>query len=232
MFQSDVFTLFLLSLVQHSTHGSPIQPRSANGPVITTNFMDPSVIQLKNGYYAFAGANGNPAGINVQVAYSPDFSSWTVNSGYDALPVLGAWAANPGHVWSPDINELVRILRQLKPLSDPTPLFSRLAVGLPADLVISRSRMTAPSFSTTPPPAPPPPAYTALARRLRTPSWAHTPLIRPHSSVPSLREAPSTQTDIKILFQENITLCTKSTATASATAAPAPTPQTLSCRHR
>jgi hypothetical protein len=111
MFQSSLLPLFVLSLFQYSTHGSPIQPLSANSAVITSNFMDPSVIELKNGSYAFGGANGNPAGINVQVAYSQDFSSWTVNSGYDALPVLGAWAANPGHVWSPDINQLVRSLK-------------------------------------------------------------------------------------------------------------------------
>jgi arabinan endo-1,5-alpha-L-arabinosidase len=85
-----------------------MRPRVANSAVIGTNFMDPSVIELNGGYYAFAGANGNPAGTNVQVASSPDFSSWTLESGYDALPVLGAWAANPGHVWSPDINQLVR----------------------------------------------------------------------------------------------------------------------------
>jgi arabinan endo-1,5-alpha-L-arabinosidase len=103
-----LFSLFLLSLFQHSTHGFPIRPRAANSAVIGTNFMDPSVIELNGGYYAFAGANGNPAGTNVQVASSPDFSSWTLESGYDALPVLGAWAANPGHVWSPDINQLVR----------------------------------------------------------------------------------------------------------------------------
>lgn len=86
-----------------------MQPRAANSAVIKTNFMDPSVIELNGGYYAFAGANGNPEGINVQVASSSDFSSWTLKSGYDALPVLGEWAANPGHVWSPDINQLVRI---------------------------------------------------------------------------------------------------------------------------
>jgi hypothetical protein len=112
MFQSCVLPLFLLSLFQQSTHGSPIQPRSSNAPVITTNFMDPSVIEVDGGYYAMAGANGNPAGINVQVASSPDFAIWTVESGYDALPVLGPWAANPGHVWSPDINQLVCIFKQ------------------------------------------------------------------------------------------------------------------------
>jgi arabinan endo-1,5-alpha-L-arabinosidase len=108
-----LFSLFLLSLFQQSTHGSPMQPRAANSAVIKTNFMDPSVIELNGGYYAFAGANGNPAGINIQVASSPDFSSWTLKSGYDALPVLGAWAANPGHVWSPDINQLVHTLKRL-----------------------------------------------------------------------------------------------------------------------
>ena len=107
MFQSAVLPLFLLFLLQCSTHGSPIQPRSSNGPVISTNFMDPSVIELQEGYYAFAGANGNPAGINVQVASSPDFATWTLKSAYDALPDAGPWAASPPHVWAPDINQLV-----------------------------------------------------------------------------------------------------------------------------
>ena len=70
--------------------------------------MDPSVLELDGGYYAFAGANGNPVGINVQVASSSDFSTWTVKSGYDALPNPGPWAASPAHIWSPDINQLVR----------------------------------------------------------------------------------------------------------------------------
>jgi hypothetical protein len=128
MFQSSALPLFLLSFFQHTTHGSPIQPRSANSAVITSNFMDPSVIELQNGYYAFGGANGNPAGINVRVAYSQDFLSWTVNSGYDALPVLGAWAANPGHVWSPDINQLVCGLKIVQTLAPVAPC-ARLATG-------------------------------------------------------------------------------------------------------
>lgn len=107
MFPSSVISLILLSLFQYSTYGSPIQPRSANAAVITTNFMDPSVIEVNGGYYAFGGANGNPAGINVQVASSLDFSAWTLKSGYDALPNPGPWAASPPHVWSPDINQLV-----------------------------------------------------------------------------------------------------------------------------
>ena len=53
------------------------------------NFQDPSVVQLPDGsYVAYAGVNGNPAGSNVLIATSPDFSSWTVRYGYDALPTL------------------------------------------------------------------------------------------------------------------------------------------------
>lgn len=107
MFHSSASLLFLLSLVQHCTHGSPIHRRSAHSAVITTNFMDPSVIELNGGYYAFSGPNGNPAGINVQVASSPNFSTWTLQAGFDALPNPGPWAASPANVWAPDINQLV-----------------------------------------------------------------------------------------------------------------------------
>ncbi|EXJ70132.1 uncharacterized protein A1O5_07205 [Cladophialophora psammophila CBS 110553] len=86
---------------------APQHKRQASGPVIGTNFQDPSVVQLRDGsYIAYAGVNGNPAGINVLIATSPDFSSWTVHSGYDALPNLPSWAASPPHVWAPDVTQL------------------------------------------------------------------------------------------------------------------------------
>ena len=78
-----------------------------NGPVISTNFQDPSLIHLADGtWYAFAGANSNPARINVQIATSSDFSHWDLKHGYDAMPQLGSWTAKVGHLWSPDINQL------------------------------------------------------------------------------------------------------------------------------
>ena len=81
--------------------------RSDNKPVINTNFQDPSLIEVDGTWYAFAGANGNSKGINVQVATSPDFSTWTLRKGYDALPVLGAWhVPHAGHLWSPDVSQL------------------------------------------------------------------------------------------------------------------------------
>jgi beta-xylosidase len=76
------------------------------GPVIRTNFQDPSLFQHNGTWYAFAGANGNPPNINVQMATSPDFSKWTVVEGYDAMPTLAPWATVPGHLWSPDVNQL------------------------------------------------------------------------------------------------------------------------------
>ena len=82
-----------------------LAPRSSNGPVISTNFQDPCVLNISNTYYAFSGPNGNPP-LNVQLATSADFNSWTVRSGYDALPNPGPWAASPPHVWAPDVNFL------------------------------------------------------------------------------------------------------------------------------
>jgi beta-xylosidase len=96
---------FLLFRQVASIFATPI-PHFKNGPVIGTNFQDPSLIQVNDTWYAFAGANGNPPNINVQIATSSDFSTWTVTQGYDALPTLASWATNPGHVWSPDANQL------------------------------------------------------------------------------------------------------------------------------
>ena len=88
-----------------STPSNPI-PQLKNSAVISTNFQDPSLFQFNGSWYAFAGANGNPPHINVQMATSPDFSTWTVVRDYDALPTLADWATKPGHLWSPDVNQL------------------------------------------------------------------------------------------------------------------------------
>ena len=86
---------------------APQHKRQVSGPVIASNFQDPSVVESGGTWYAYAGVNGNPPGINVLVATSTDFSTWTVRSGYDALPKLPSWAASPPHVWAPDVTQLV-----------------------------------------------------------------------------------------------------------------------------
>ncbi|KAJ3805808.1 glycoside hydrolase family 43 protein [Lentinula aff. lateritia] len=61
------------------------------------NFPDPSVI-FTDAYYAFSTTS---AGLNVPVATSPDFDTWTYLS-HDALPTVGAWTiANT--IWAPDV---------------------------------------------------------------------------------------------------------------------------------
>ena len=98
--------VFLTALVL--ALAAPQHKRQATGPVIGSNFQDPSVVQLGDGsWIAYAGVNGNPAGINVLVATSTDFSTWSINNGYDALPVMPSWAASPPHVWAPDVVQLV-----------------------------------------------------------------------------------------------------------------------------
>lgn len=97
--------LLALQVASISTIPEPT-PLPKVGPVISTNFQDPSLMQFNGTYYAIAGANGNPPNINVQLATSTDFSTWTVAYGYDVLPTLGSWATKPGHVWAPDLNQL------------------------------------------------------------------------------------------------------------------------------
>lgn len=76
---------------------------SITGPVISTDFPDPSIIQVNDTWYAFATSG---AGLNVRVATSPDFVTWTVVEGYDAMPNPAPWAG--GNVWAPDVSQLVR----------------------------------------------------------------------------------------------------------------------------
>ncbi|WP_241996210.1 glycoside hydrolase family 43 protein [Kribbella antiqua] len=66
-------------------------------PVYDSNFPDPQVIAVDNGYLAFAtnGALGN-----VQTLKSSDLVSWEQVG--DALPSLPPWTT-PGKVWAPEV---------------------------------------------------------------------------------------------------------------------------------
>ncbi|KAF4308635.1 glycoside hydrolase family 43 protein [Botryosphaeria dothidea] len=77
-----------------------IQRRAVN-EVISSNFPDPSIVKVGTTWYSFATNSG---GINVQIAKSLDFKSWTVISGKDALPNLPRWVNNTDPaVWAPDV---------------------------------------------------------------------------------------------------------------------------------
>lgn len=76
--------------------------------VVNANFPDPCMIEIEDGYYAFATRDlANPE-INIQVATAVEsISKWTFLEGYDALPNLPAWVKNHGDaaVWAPQVTQ-------------------------------------------------------------------------------------------------------------------------------
>lgn len=85
---------------------SPVSKRQSfeSGPLIATNFPDPSYIQVNGTYYAFSTNSG---GSNVPIATSTDFQNWSVVSGADALPTTGSWSDGT-NVWAPMVVQVVR----------------------------------------------------------------------------------------------------------------------------
>jgi len=80
------------------------------GPVLGgMNFPDPCMIRVNpNLFYAFStNSRVNGQAVNIPMAHSTDFETWTSNSAQDALPNLPAWVnkANP-MVWAPDVVQL------------------------------------------------------------------------------------------------------------------------------
>lgn len=83
----------------------PLTKRNIQGPVITSDFPDPSIIKVGNTWYAFGTqSNFDYTDIRVQLATSDDFETWTL-TGNDAMGSLGAWVdqSNP-LVWAPDVH--------------------------------------------------------------------------------------------------------------------------------
>jgi beta-xylosidase len=72
------------------------------GPLISSNFPDPSYILVDGTYYAFGSNNGD---IKVQIATSTDFQSWSIVDA-DALPATGSWS-DGSNVWAPNVIQLV-----------------------------------------------------------------------------------------------------------------------------
>ena len=96
----SVVPFLFSSLITQST-SLPLAKRAfSNGPVITADFPDPSLLQINGTYYSFATQSG---GKHIQSASSPDFGSWTVSS-EDALPDLPSWSN--GQTWAPDVIQL------------------------------------------------------------------------------------------------------------------------------
>ena len=78
-----------------------------SGPVIQTDFPDPSIIEVNGTWYAFS-TSANVTGPNIQVASSNDSVVWEVLVIANPLPDIGGWTAAADHnVWAPDVVQLV-----------------------------------------------------------------------------------------------------------------------------
>lgn len=117
MFHKSSLIALLPVALALPTPGVDTTGYSASKLAINQDFADPSILLDGTEWYAYASNNhktlGNSAAvgssslINIQVATSPDFSSWTV-TGSDALPTVGAWAdptagSQGAAVWAPSV---------------------------------------------------------------------------------------------------------------------------------
>jgi len=124
MYYPTYLLLLPLFALHHLTAASPIaetlpaadsvlNERAEFGPVLASNFPDPSIIWVNGYWYSFATTNGV---VNIQIARSPDFVTWTqVNnpngSQRDALPYIPAWVnGTAANTWAPDVVMLVSLL--------------------------------------------------------------------------------------------------------------------------
>nr|OQO29124.1 hypothetical protein B0A51_02708 [Rachicladosporium sp. CCFEE 5018] len=86
-----------------STTALPLAKRDFTGPVITTDFPDPSIIKVGDTWYAFGTQSVyDYTNVKIQLATSTDFVNWSLQAGYDALGNLPSWA-EAGQVWAPDV---------------------------------------------------------------------------------------------------------------------------------
>lgn len=81
----------LLSPASPDSH--QLAKRLERGPVISSNFPDPSITYYNGMWYSFATNSG---GVNIQIATSRDFYTWQLvknanGTQKDALPAAPAW---------------------------------------------------------------------------------------------------------------------------------------------
>ncbi|KAL8993274.1 MAG: hypothetical protein Q9188_007373, partial [Gyalolechia gomerana] len=96
------FSLLLLNLCV-SSFAHPFQRRGiSDGPVIASNFPDPSFVKLGDTFYAFSTTSNEK---NVPIATSTDFNNWAITD-RDALPKENLPAWTTGNIWAPDVMQL------------------------------------------------------------------------------------------------------------------------------
>lgn len=99
-----LLSLFAVAAALPCLFAAPLEQRTfESGPLLSQNFPDPSYIQINETYYAFSTNND---GINVPIATSTDFQTWTTLDD-DALHTVGSWS-NGSEVWAPNVVQVVR----------------------------------------------------------------------------------------------------------------------------
>lgn len=96
------------SLLVDVTIATPLLAKRANlAPVITSDFPDPSIVQVGGTWYAFASQSEyDQQEVKIQLATSPDFYNWQVVAGHDALGKLASWVrASDPVVWAPSVSQ-------------------------------------------------------------------------------------------------------------------------------
>jgi beta-xylosidase len=84
---------------------SHLSKRDISGPVIKTDFPDPSIIQVGGTWYAFGTQSiYDYKNVKTQLATSTDFENWDLRENYDALRTLPSWVdQNDPRIWAPDV---------------------------------------------------------------------------------------------------------------------------------
>lgn len=104
----SLLTFVLLHQVASLPFSRQLFKRHVSGAQMNgSNFPDPSILKVGSTWYAFA-TNAAAQKINIQVATSPDFNTWTLHNGFDALPNVPSWVDQSSpNTWAPDVNQLV-----------------------------------------------------------------------------------------------------------------------------
>lgn len=96
------------SILTRLSSAAHLLARRANlTPVITSDFPDPSIINVGDTWYAFASQSEyDQQEIKIQLATSTDFKTWKVLLGHDALRNLAPWVrASDPVVWAPSVSK-------------------------------------------------------------------------------------------------------------------------------
>lgn len=102
------FTISALTALSTTSFAMPMLKRDVIGPVIKSDFPDPSIIKVGDTWHAFGTQSlFDYKSIKTQYATSSDFTTWQLHENRDALRNLPSWVdSSDPKVWAPDVFQL------------------------------------------------------------------------------------------------------------------------------